>query len=76
MKGETGQWTDTTQSRPSAPDIQGLRQNKALNINRYSTPLNVFMLLFLKIMQLLVEKTDVTTNIWTYAMEDALHFLI
>jgi hypothetical protein len=64
---ETGctQWTDSTQSQPSVPvihrftgDPSGLRQKKAHDINKDSSPLSIFMLLFLEIMQLLVEETN------------------
>jgi hypothetical protein len=58
-------WTNTIQSRPSAPVIHKftggpswLRQNEEPHINKDSSPLSVFMLFFHEIVQLLVEETN------------------
>jgi hypothetical protein len=58
-------WTNTIQSRPSAPVIHkftggpsGLIKNETPHINKDSLPLSVFMLFFYEIMQLLVEETN------------------
>lgn len=66
-------WTDITQSQP-APVIHrftgipsGLRQYDALNVNKDSPPLSVFMLFLHEIVQLLVEGTQLLPSILQHA---------
>jgi hypothetical protein len=46
---ECRDWTNTIQSRPSAPVIHkpnGLKQNEAPHINKDSSPLSIFIVFF------------------------------